>query len=502
MPKIVGPEKIMAGDKEYGFYGEVPVEELFSGKEIVDLLFGPTSYKYNRMFSEEPWLKFNSNGKIIYKSKKPYLNDVMYEELQKSRVVHGNRNIVDRYGNRYAVRLMSGVIQDRSVAVVGSEWNKLILPIHENASTGNWSSPELVDKDTPNNWGVNYTNDDLYLPAGYGAKGTNQLCMEYSTNGNPVTRGGNHKIEYISNTHPSYTDEYSGWSPVLELIKEDVVFLSNESGEKKYVIHNNCIYTFSDINKVPMCDQPILLNEKITKYIDVDNDETQEIDCTIKEFFLEKHDGTFKVNKMVNDDEISTNNIVTVVRHTDHLTDLLKSEDVEIYVYNKHETEVEVNLRTKIEATLLLANSDISLKAVDNIDFFKVESTEIGEAEVKMIVSVNEGKTWNTYDNGWSKIEPNVETVNAFGIPKEIFNNIQPDEWNTLRRKSDKIRFGYLISYNNVSDKSYISALNAQFDMTGTWKSAVHGRDFEYEYPNNSTILVKILKNGDYKINY
>lgn len=173
--------------------------------------------------------------------------------------------------------------------------------------------------------------------------------------------------------------------------------------------------------------------------------------------------------------------------------------------YGESHRDEEYSIMTKIipDKALLLANGDLSLKAVENIDFFQVDFTKIGDAEIKLIVSVDEGETWQTYESGmWEPINPTVEEVDLYGIDTSVFNLIRPERWNELRKYSDTIRFGYLLKHNEELDFAKVHALNAQFDMTGVWKASVHGKDFEYEYPDNSTIRVKILRNGDYKINY
>lgn len=177
--------------------------------------------------------------------------------------------------------------------------------------------------------------------------------------------------------------------------------------------------------------------------------------------------------------------------------------DFEIVMVTNSKQPPNLNISHVPSKSLLLANGDFALKTVDNIDFFKIDFSRVGDADIKLITSVDEGETWKSYDgSSWIDIEPNVDEVGLYGIPVEQFNNIPSEKWNDLRKYSNKIRFGYYLKHNEPLDVAKIHALNAQFDMTGEWFSANKGTDYKYSYPDNSTIKVTILKNGDYKINY
>lgn len=156
--------------------------------------------------------------------------------------------------------------------------------------------------------------------------------------------------------------------------------------------------------------------------------------------------------------------------------------------------------RVKVEYTpeynLLLASGDIKLESVGNIDFFKVDATT--DRDVYMIVSVDSGESWNTLVDGeWEEIPPNADVVKDKGIELNDFNNVLPEQWNELRKFSDAIRFGYCIDGDTM-----IHSISGQFDMTGTWTSAYHGEHYDYKYINNSTIVITLKVDGDYKLNY
>lgn len=510
MAKAPGPQQVIAGDKNYGFFGEVPVTELWSGDGLSKLL-GVT--EGGRQYDNEPWLKFVLDGKIIYKSKKPFRHSISWNHLHEMNVVFGGKVIEDAQGNQYKVRLMKGALTDPSKdgdpdkGAKYSEWNKLMLPIHKQAKDKSWKHPTYVEPEVPTNWDINYTDKDLVTYYDQG-RGSYQWCQETpaadSKNRERVVRGyqGVSRFHTVNN---SISSEIYGWSPVLELITTTTHHITDDKQTVKYTIVDDDIIKFTEKDDdFPELSLPINTETILTKLIDYDTKEETEINHTLPSFFKERHNGKMRIVQQddVEEEFEETPHEIVTTCFTDHLTELLQHDDVKIYAFTEEYDDFNVSFKHTPSAALLLANGDIGIKAVDNIDYFQLDSTELGEAKVKMIVSVNEGKTWNAYDGGWSLIEPTVDAVTKFGTPKEVFNTIPPAAWNDLRKKSDKIRFGYLISYTENEDKAVVKAMNAQFDMTGTWKAAVHGKDFEYEYPDNSTIVVKLLTNGDYKMNY
>lgn len=214
--------KVVAGDSRYGFFGEVPVTELWSGDELSKLL-GVTEGTLQH--SNEPWLKFVLDGKIIYKSKKPFRHSISWDQLHAKDLVKGDKIIKDKYGNQYIVRLMRGALTDPSQnnnldkGAKYSEWNKLMLPIHEQAKNKTWAYPQYVEPEIPSDWGIEYTDEDLVTNSS-GGYGNYQHCLEntISNHANNVLRG-NHAITSIGDYSSSFAGStIRGWSPVLELI--------------------------------------------------------------------------------------------------------------------------------------------------------------------------------------------------------------------------------------------------------------------------------------------
>lgn len=260
----------------------------------------------------------------------------------------------------------------------------------------------------------------------------------------------------------------------IEEIKSDDIFL--KVGES--YIQKNETGEYSLAQEKTTIDLPIDITEQLKELLIPNNSKFEIVVCA---------------------EELKTN--VAQVQTTRELNllqdDLLQADEVKIL--NMHEKGEEFNVGVTFipDHALLLASGDIKLKSIGNIDYFKVDETAIDDAEVKMIVSVDEGETWNAYNGDWYEVEPDADVVLEQGTPAETFNNIPPTAWNELRKFSDAIRFGYLIN-----GRATVHALRSQFDMSGTWKSAYHGEHYDYEYTDNSTMHITLKVDGDYKINY
>lgn len=214
-----GPKKLIGGNLQAGFYGEVPTSEFITGDELAAVigLNAGTS-----QFSNEPWLKFSYLGKTEFIAKKPLRHSISWNDINGVNAVFGNRTI--KIGdNTYKVRLLKGKTEgqqnDTNSAFgdicKGSEWNKLMLPIHKNAPSS-WQYPKNVNSPTEN-WNVGYTDADLVTHNNNG-NGSFSWCQEYGNNTNKRLYRGRYGVSCSvpGNPYTAHTDY--GWRPVLELV--------------------------------------------------------------------------------------------------------------------------------------------------------------------------------------------------------------------------------------------------------------------------------------------
>lgn len=214
---LPGPSELVGGDMQAGYFGHVPAADLFTGNELASAV-GIT--EGTAQFNDVGWLKFASEGKIKYKSQKTFRYGISWDHINSKGAVDGS-TIVEKNGVRYRVTLMKGGNGDAGDAIngpKGSEWNKLMLPIHARAEDQSWAYKSNVDMPTEN-WGIGFTDADLHTHNDHG-NGTYQWCREvyYNDASTRVYRGYDGvSLSYWDTS--SGTNTGRGWSPVLEVVQ-------------------------------------------------------------------------------------------------------------------------------------------------------------------------------------------------------------------------------------------------------------------------------------------
>lgn len=245
-----GPQQLIAGDYEAGYFGTVDSSELFTAEEMAyraGISGGAV------IGSATPWLKFAYKGKILFTPIKPIRSGVTWNTIYAAGCALGidavgdvlptgtvgvnQKKIVIKNGESFLVRLPKGAPSNPAswgttgtfdtMGLEGSEWNDLLyrifLTIPFSQVGANWS---------------NYGYNDTW----YSSFPT--LCQEV-VSGQPtkvLTRGGGYGT---SNFYPGYADSFpasaqsetkaagpysssSGtqqylWRPILEFVPEQEV---------------------------------------------------------------------------------------------------------------------------------------------------------------------------------------------------------------------------------------------------------------------------------------
>lgn len=187
-----GPQKLVAGDDQLGYYGIVEAADFISGTDLaamVGLNAGTV------IANTGQWLKFAYKGKRLYIAKQPFRNFISGNHLADVNIVSGNRqvNILNR---SFAVRLVRG---GSVTPGAGSEWNDLLYRVHASDPTGTF-------------W-ERFTNEELVVGVG---NGRTTWCMEVPTAAR-VYRGYGSLTEWATGGLGS-TSATTGWRPVLELV--------------------------------------------------------------------------------------------------------------------------------------------------------------------------------------------------------------------------------------------------------------------------------------------
>ena len=205
---------------EAGYFGTVSANELFTGTELASAV-GITQGIVQHDNIE--WLKFYIDGKIIFRPMKPIRYSISWDTLNKAGCVFGEK-IISKNGITFKVRLMKGSLTDPSYATKDntntlrySEWNRLILPIHQKSLSQNWSNLSNVESDIPN-WNIGLTDEDLLIGTTYG-NGYQKWCQETdSDNVNNRLFRGDTEVSFAGSISYNFVGNQRGWCPVLEVI--------------------------------------------------------------------------------------------------------------------------------------------------------------------------------------------------------------------------------------------------------------------------------------------
>lgn len=212
-PTGPGPETLIAGDEQAGFFGEVTSNELIDGERLALEIGLSAGVPYH---TDEPWLKFAYQGKILYVAKKPFRYGLSFDSISQLGADYGDVTVT--VGNYlFKVRLLTGADSDPTsiarstydpVGTHNSEWNQLMYRINET---------EIASDPRPK-WAT-YTDQDLFLGQVYheGGSGTLNYVSNRHTEWGCVLRGGG-EITFFDATHVDNADVHHGWRPVLELI--------------------------------------------------------------------------------------------------------------------------------------------------------------------------------------------------------------------------------------------------------------------------------------------
>ena len=224
-----GPNKLIAGTMQEGFFGLVTSSQFITGDALASAITLTNGTSQN---STTDWLKLASGGKILFSPMKAIRYDISWNHIFNKGAVWGDGTTggdrtVQVQGFTFKVRLFRGLNNNYDPKQVpagytgvhchGSEWNRLILPLHVGAKTGSWGSyGSNVESGLPY-WGTDFTDADLQVASGNGRA---SWCQNYvHSSAARCVRGvdgvAHSRVDASSGTSTTY-----GWRPVLELVTD------------------------------------------------------------------------------------------------------------------------------------------------------------------------------------------------------------------------------------------------------------------------------------------
>ncbi|HZK41487.1 MAG TPA: hypothetical protein VFD14_00810 [Clostridia bacterium] len=224
-----GPNKLIAGTIDEGFFGVVPANNFITGDDLASAI---TLSNGSPQFSDVDWLKLASGGKILFSPMKAIRCNISWDHIFNKGAVWGDGTTggdrtVQVQGFTFKVRLFRGLNNSYNPKTVpagydgvhchGSEWNRLILPLHVGAKTGSWGSyGDNVESGLPY-WGTDFTDADLQVASGNGRA---SWCQNYAYSSSVRCSRGSYGVAYSSNGTSSGSSTSLGWRPVLELVTD------------------------------------------------------------------------------------------------------------------------------------------------------------------------------------------------------------------------------------------------------------------------------------------
>lgn len=182
----------------------------------------------------------------------------------------------------------------------------------------------------------------------------------------------------------------------------------------------------------------------------------------------------------------------------------LNSNNVKLLVWaNDLNYNKEINLDYIPKAQLILPKDDIKLNNIAKIKNINLVSNVIKYGILKIIFSIDKGLTWNSYNSSLGLIDVNINDlldVKTNGMSPEQLSSITEAEWESIIGETISIRFGYYLEISNTTDKSETDQLDIYVDLKGVFKKA-YSNSYDYIYSNNN-VIVNLLTDGTYKINY
>lgn len=229
-PPPPGPSELIAGTMEAGFFGEVTSEELLTYEDLatqIGLSVGTSQFN-----EESLWLKFFLDGRVMYVAKKTARNNLPWSQIQAVNAVFEGGAQVTVGPHTFDVTLLRGANSDPTVQGEdnlwvgydtdlshGSEWNRLMYPIHSGTHISSNNPSVHGDPATApfGSW-VAYNDTDLLVHRD-GGNGSRTWCQEVNGD-SPSYRvyRGYYGVSLLSRFTASQSTSNSGWRPCLRLI--------------------------------------------------------------------------------------------------------------------------------------------------------------------------------------------------------------------------------------------------------------------------------------------
>lgn len=218
-----GPQNLLRGDWEFGYFGRVPLNDIFSIQELRLIHGSITTAGQDNTDTTLAWLKFAVKGKIIFVASSAVIGNITWDSLYKAGVIYGNFPSSDWPAY---IKTTYGVIPQGKIATKGEHQFVVRVPTSRGvmSNTGSAQADYMGGEyDTLIPYAYNarsypdtlgYKNvDDMSHPSYICFStdiGASNFCLNRGTSGSPDLINVSLAV---NNIHPQHA-----WKPLLELI--------------------------------------------------------------------------------------------------------------------------------------------------------------------------------------------------------------------------------------------------------------------------------------------
>jgi len=223
MPNVgPGPQALLRGDWNCGYFGRMPIENLFSQAEMRALCgFSGAGQNENPSY----WLKFVYQGKILYFPEASLVTGIAWLSIYQAGLVYGN---IPSANWAAGVKSSYGTIPQNFQISNGVDSFIVRLPqVRSSITATATDTPSLITGEVDLCFASCFQNRTLLaanptLPANVDdliSSSITFMCMDTYTAGSDIVRGGNGFDPIQSNPYANTgTAIGTTWRPVLELI--------------------------------------------------------------------------------------------------------------------------------------------------------------------------------------------------------------------------------------------------------------------------------------------
>lgn len=232
---------------------------------------------------------------------------------------------------------------------------------------------------------------------------------------------------------------------------------------------------------------------------DIDNNL---FECSISNLKFFIVDDLYLINshgqyKTINKNQLIDLNINTINENTFYqygfdnlelLNDIVLDDELEILICSNKTNYTNAEI---VDNSNLLIEQNMPLNLTDSlISNITINSNK----EFKLLLSNDNGENWFTYNNNkWITINPTEENILKNGISNYSLQFIE--DWNIFNNKSLKLLY-------NIENNTEIYEPIVTLNFSGTIRKAIYGVDYLCDFVSNDEILIELLNNDRFKIQY